>query len=275
MASAEPVASIIMAAGRGTRMRNYQGNKTLLPLIPVSSPFEGSQPLIQNILENLPQGPRCIVVHHHKEAVIKATEKYEPYYCQQKILDGTGGALLACKSFLERVRCKMIIITMGDVPLVRKVTYNKLIDKLESYHMVVLGFAPQDKRQYGLLDVNGQMVRRIIEWKYWKDLSESELRRFSICNSGIYAARRADLLAHLGHLSSCPHEVQKQINGVTGKFDEYFLTDLVEIFREHGKTVGFQTVENPDEVMGVDDLQALTKAQRLYKEMRNGIDRLL
>jgi len=31
-------ASLILAAGRGTRMTGYEGNKTLLPLIPTESP---------------------------------------------------------------------------------------------------------------------------------------------------------------------------------------------------------------------------------------------
>ncbi len=267
MASLEPVASIVMAAGRGSRMKGYQGNKTLLPLIPGYSPFKGTRLFIHNILENLPYGPKCIVVHHDKDQVIKATEKYGLDYCEQETLNGTGGALFACRTFLEKLDCARIIITMGDVPLVKKSTYEKLINKLESYDMIVLGFVPESKRQYGVLQLEKEIVTRIIEWKYWKDLPQTEQDCLTICNSGIYSFRRKDLLEHLGDLSSLAHEVQKEIDGVTVKFNEYFLPDLVEIFNKSGKRVGYEIVEDPDEVMGVDDVEALIKAQELYRQM--------
>ena len=41
MNSANIPASIIMAAGRGSRMKGYAGNKTLLPLVPAEFPFTG------------------------------------------------------------------------------------------------------------------------------------------------------------------------------------------------------------------------------------------
>ena len=268
MTNSSQVASIIMAAGRGSRMENYQGNKTLLPLEPDQNPFEGRRPFIHNILENLPQGPKCIVVHHAKEDVIEATKKYHPHYCEQEILNGTGGALLACKPFLEGLNCSRIIITMGDVPLVQGSTFVNLIDKLDRYNMVVLGFVPESKRQYGLLQLEGDNVKKIIEWKYWKDLSKASQAHLTICNSGIYAMRREDLLLHLTELSSSAHIVQKEINGTTQQFHEYFLTDLVEILYANGKKVGYQIVQDPDEVMGVDDLEALLKVQKLYKERR-------
>jgi len=260
----ESVASIIMAAGRGSRMKNFSGNKTLLPLIPDENPFHGQRPIIHNILDNLPQGPKCIVLHHAREQVIKATEQYQPYYCNQETLNGTGGALLACKGFLENVGCSKIIITMGDVPLVQRSTYRGLVNRLDEYHMVVLGFIPESKRQYGLLQLQGGYVKKIIEWKYWKELPYSVRCKLRVCNSGIYAVRKKDLLEHLADLRSSAHLIQKEVNGVTKSFYEYFLTDLIEIFTNNGKRVGYQLAQNPEEVMGVDDIEALTKAQRLY-----------
>lgn len=268
MTNNSQVASIIMAAGRGSRMKNYHGNKTLLPLIPGHNPFEGRRPFIHNILENLPNGPKCIVVHHAKEEVIQATKKYKPHYCDQKTLNGTGGALLACKPFLEKLNCSRIIVTMGDVPLVQSSTFMDLIDKLDSYDMVVLGFVPESKRQYGLLQLEGALVKKIIEWKYWRNLPQASQANLTVCNSGIYAIKRKDLLGHFADLSSSPHVVQKQINGITQQFHEYFLTDLVEIFSANGKKVGYQIVKDPDEVMGVDDMDALSKVQKLYKARR-------
>ena len=56
------IASIIMAAGRGSRMKGYEGNKTLLPLCPGTSTFEGSHPILLHLLTNLPTGEKALIV---------------------------------------------------------------------------------------------------------------------------------------------------------------------------------------------------------------------
>ena len=110
------VASIIFAAGRGTRMAGYCANKTLLPLIPGESPFDGSRPLIREVLDNLPAGPRGIVVNYLQEEVRRATQAPGISYIPQPVINGTGGALLAAHSFLDSTHADRIIITMGTSP---------------------------------------------------------------------------------------------------------------------------------------------------------------
>jgi hypothetical protein len=56
-------AAIIFAAGYGSRMKGFSGNKVLLPLIPESDPFTGIHPLIVESLGNLPPGPKPSVLH--------------------------------------------------------------------------------------------------------------------------------------------------------------------------------------------------------------------
>jgi bifunctional N-acetylglucosamine-1-phosphate-uridyltransferase/glucosamine-1-phosphate-acetyltransferase GlmU-like protein len=67
-------------------------------------------------------------------------------------------------------------------------------------------------------------------------------------------------------LASRPHKVQKEINGKLREVKEYFITDIVEYMHNDGLPVGFVISENEDEVMGVDDLPALIKAQKIFKE---------
>ncbi|MBT8338547.1 MAG: NTP transferase domain-containing protein, partial [Desulfatitalea sp.] len=83
------IISLIMAAGRGSRMNGYTGNKTLLPLCPVQSQFEGSRPIIEHIIDQLPEGPMALVVHHCKADVIAATGRWNVQYCVQPQLNGT------------------------------------------------------------------------------------------------------------------------------------------------------------------------------------------
>jgi len=244
------VASIIFAAGKGSRMRHFEGNKTLLPLIPDDSPFRGNQLFLTNILEHLPPGPKAVVVH-------------------QPVLDGTGGALLAAKSFIRDTPPDSVIITMGDIPLVKKSTYADLVKGLEKSRFMVLGFQPEDKKQYGLLDVDGDVVRKIVEWKYWKSYSGPDQARLRICNSGIYAARRPDLLKYIDILEIKPHTVMKERDGKLVEIKEYFITDIIELMVRDGLHVGYTIAPDENEVMGVDDLSSLKKAQAIYTKERS------
>ena len=261
-------ASIIMAAGRGSRMKDFEGNKTLLPLVPAGPPFQGSHPILLHIIESLPPGPKAVVVNHKKEEVMEATRSLGLSYCEQPVLNGTGGALLAAGKFIETVDCDGLIITMGDVPLVRTRTYLRLVESLQSQPLTVLGFRPSDKRQYGVLDGDGAKVKRIVEWKYWSVFPRETQDRMEICNSGIYAARRKELIPYLSVLRSRPHVVSKERDGKEIKLEEYFITDLVEFLDHDGKSVGCIVAEDEEEVMGVDDLSALRRAQAKFKQIR-------
>ncbi len=256
-------ASVILAAGRGSRMKGFDGNKTLLPLIPKTSPFDGDRPILMEILRGLPSGPKAVVVHHKKGEVIAATRHLGLTYCEQRELNGTGGALLAAKGFIEKQDWPNVVITMGDVPLVTKKTYHALLARLEDKGLVVLGFRPESKRNYGVLKIQGDRVQRIIEWKYWRAYPEERQKTLSICNSGIYAARRGELLRYLPVLASRPHRVRKEIDGKMVAVEEFFLTDLIEYMDEGGVPLGYEVAPEA-EVMGVDDLGALAKAQEIF-----------
>lgn len=258
-------ASIVLAAGRGSRMKSFQGNKTLLPLVPDASPFKGREPVLLHVLHSLPAGAKAVVVHHDEGAVMDATRGLDLTYCRQPVLNGTGGALLATRDFLKNLRAESVIVTMGDIPLVRPETYVRLVRELRKVPMAVLGFRPEDRKQYGILEVRGDRVTRIIEWKYWRGLPEKSLAFLRICNSGIYAVRKETLLHYLSRLASSPHRVQKEIGGKWIQVEEYFITDMVEFMDNDGVPVGYIQVEDEWEVMGVDDLPALQKAQQIYR----------
>lgn len=247
-------------------MKGFEGNKTLLPLVPNASPYHGTNPILLRVLSSLPPGPKAVVVHHEKEAVMEAAQAWDAVYCHQPVLNGTGGALLAARDFIRGLECDDIIITMGDIPLVRRNTYLRLVNELRAVHMAVLGFEPKDKKQYGILVMTGSRVTRITEWKYWSKLPETARESLTTCNSGIYAARRGVLLHYLEKLASRPHRVKKEIGGKWIHVEEYFITDVVESMTEDGMEVGYVLTEDEWEVMGVDDLSALRRAQTLYRE---------
>jgi bifunctional UDP-N-acetylglucosamine pyrophosphorylase/glucosamine-1-phosphate N-acetyltransferase len=263
------VASIVLAAGKGSRMTGYVGNKTLLPLIPGASTYQGERPLLVEVLHNLPPGPKGIVVHHFADAVRAATEEYTASYILQPDTNGTGGALLAARSFLESVASNTVIITMGDVPLIAAATYQRLLQCLAGHDLAVLAFAPQDRAQYGMLETEGDRVLRITEWKYWSQYSAERQRAMQWCNAGVYAARRPVLLSCLKRLAGRPHRVQKQQGGQWVTIEEFFLTDIVELMNANGGSVGFSLAAE-DEVMGVDTPEVLQRVQELYARRLRG-----
>lgn len=260
------VAAIIMAAGRGSRMKGYAGNKTLLPLVPGASIYEGQNPLLTHIVANLPAGPKAMIVHHCKEDVVKTTRSLSVTYCEQPKLDGTGGAILAAQDFIGSQSCDRFIITMGDVPFVRKETYVNLVHSLTYNDIVILGFRPADKKQYGMLELEGDKVAKITEWKFWKDYAPEVQSTLTICNSGIYAVKKAALIDYLPILASRPQIVRKEVNGQMMDIEEFFITDLIEYMVADGKSVGYHVTDDEIETMGIDDDHALRKAQSIYRK---------
>jgi len=260
----EQTASIVLAAGRGSRMEGFNGSKTLLPLIPKASIYEGEQPILRYILGQLPPGPKGIIVHHCKEEVQTCTRCGVNSYIEQPILNGTGGALLAAHRFIERTSCANVLVTMGDVPLVTPRTYRALIGALAHQSMVVLGFTPEDKKKYGVLETDGGNVLKITEWKIWKDYPAKRREALNICNAGIYAFTRALLLQYLQRLAEAPQKVEKMIDGRVQIIKEYFITDIVGYLTSDGYSVGYQMAADPNETLGVDDPDALRLAQALY-----------
>jgi bifunctional UDP-N-acetylglucosamine pyrophosphorylase/glucosamine-1-phosphate N-acetyltransferase len=261
-------AAIIFAAGFGSRMKGFSGNKVLLPLMPGSDPFNGRHPIIVEIIGNLPPGPKALVLHHRKEEVIGATRDRGVSYCEQPVPNGTGGALIAAKDFLEGVDEERLIITMGDVPFVKRKTYEHLVSSLDDRDLVVLGFKPKERAQYGIVEIEGDEVKRITEWRYWREYPLERQERFGVFNTGIYAARRLPLLSYMRELQKRPHLVQKERGGRMATVEEYFITDLVELMANDGLAVGYTMTEKEQEVMGVDTVEDLMTAQRLFAKRK-------
>ncbi len=261
------IASLIFAAGKGSRMKGYDGNKTVLPLVPEGDDvFKGSRPILISIIEKLPAGPKALVVNHKKEDVIKATSSFGVSYYEQPELNGTGGAMLAAMDFIKNEEYDYLLITMGDTPLVKASTFMELVNSLSDSHISILGFCPGDKKKYGVFDTEGSNVKKIIEWEYWNKYPADEQKRLNICNGGIYAIKKDALLKYLELLSAHPHIVKKERDGKKVEIKEYFITDMVEMMYNDGLKTGYVVAGDENEVMGVDDVDSLKKAQQLFQQ---------
>jgi bifunctional UDP-N-acetylglucosamine pyrophosphorylase/glucosamine-1-phosphate N-acetyltransferase len=117
-----------------------------------------------------------------------------------------------------------------------------------------------------MLEMEGERVAGIVEWKYWSDpqvFSPQRRGKLKYCNAGVYAAGRSALLEYLGKLEEHPHEVLKLREGREVAIKEYFLTDIAEMMHADGLFVAMIATAE-DEVTGVDTPASLEAVQKMY-----------
>ena len=230
--------AIIMAAGKGTRMHSNVP-KVLHEVCGV--------PMVELIVNELKQAgaERIIAVTGFgHDAVEKVLEGQCEFALQEPQL-GTGHAVMQARQ-LENEEGITAVVN-GDAPCVTAQTYTKLLEACEDADMVILTVELEETVPYGRIIRNEDgTVARIVEYK---DASETE-RAVREMNAGMYAFRNKALFEGLKELKN--DNAQK----------EYYITDLVEIFRRKGLTVKALISEDPAEVHGVNDNTELAEANR-------------
>ncbi|PLX46058.1 MAG: UDP-N-acetylglucosamine diphosphorylase/glucosamine-1-phosphate N-acetyltransferase [Deltaproteobacteria bacterium] len=248
-------AAIILAAGKGTRMRSRL-TKVLHPLL--------GRPLLAypiNACRGAGVENVVAVVGHGGEEVRAAFEGWGIRFANQNEQLGTAHAVLAAKEAVGEVEGIALILS-GDVPLIRESTLLALLNahKSSGRKVTLLSMVPDDPKGYGRLLYEGENLVGIVEER---DASP-EQRRLKEVNTGTYAVDLPwlwDALARVG----CDNEQ-----------GEYYLTDIIGMAAKDG-SAGAIKLEDNDEAMGVNDRVQLAEAQRLMRvrvnreHMLNGV----
>lgn len=246
--SSNSVAAIILAAGKGTRMK-ARLHKVLHPL--------GGHPMLGHILSTLePLNPerRVVIVGSGRDQIETFLGGTAQTALQEPQL-GTGHALLQARAALQGFAGDVLIL-YGDVPLIRGETFEALINARRTGGpsgkvpaIAVLGFEAADPGAYGRLklDADGSL-EKIVEFK---DASEDE-RAITLCNSGVMAVDGAVLFDLLDNVDN------------SNAKGEYYLTDIVEIARGKGLMTAVITGEE-EEVMGVNSQAELAAAEAVFQ----------
>ncbi|WP_267348902.1 bifunctional UDP-N-acetylglucosamine diphosphorylase/glucosamine-1-phosphate N-acetyltransferase GlmU [Sphingomonas sp. GM_Shp_2] len=240
-----PVAAIILAAGKGTRMKSDL-HKVLHPI--------AGQSMLLHLLDaagTLSPERTVVVTGAGREQVEAAVAPLGVSTALQAEQLGTGHAVAQAEDALAGFDGDVLIL-YGDVPLVRAETMRAMLERLNAADapaVVVLGFRPANPGAYGRLIVaeGGDRLEKIVEYK---DASDAE-RAVTLCNTGLMAARSADLFALLGRL------------GNDNAAGEYYLTDVVEMS-------GSAAVIEADagEVTGVNSRGELAAVEALWQQAR-------
>lgn len=246
------LASIILAAGKGTRMKSRYP-KVLHKVC--------GQPMVRHVTDAARDAGveyNIVVIGHGAEAVKEVLAGQADFVVQAEQL-GTGHAVMQAEEKLLEFSGDILVLC-GDTPLVTSGTLCRLV----AYHRdqgsaaTVLTAELADPGAYGRIirDENNQ-VARIVEQK---DASAEELAVREI-NTGMYCFRASKLFRALKKIT--PANAQ----------GEYYLTDVLEIFRSAGEQVAGIMVEDSSEIMGINNRLQLAEAEQAMR--RRVLERLM
>ena len=238
------IGAIILGAGKGTRMKSDLP-KVLMPV--------DNKPMIRHIIDTLEElkiKKIVTVIAPDGDAVKKEVHPY-PTCIQEKQL-GTGHAVLSARDEFRGFSGDVLVI-FGDQPLYTKESMKKLLKKrAEGYSVVCMGFTPDDPARYGRLIMDGDNLKRIVEYK---DASDEE-KAIRFCNSGIMCFDGEKLFSILSSISN------------ENAAQEYYLTDAIEIALRMG--LKCSAVECPvEEASAANTLEELALLEELIQKRKN------
>lgn len=244
------VAAIILAAGKGTRMKSG--------LVKVMHEL-GERPLISWSVQaaRLAGAEQVVLVVGHQAETVKeyfAADTQVSFALQAEQL-GTGHAAACARESLAGFNGTVLILC-GDVPLLRHETLVDMLNVHKKRAAVVTVLTTHLDKPFGygrVIKREGGRISRIVEEK---DANEEE-RDVTEINSGIYCVDAGFLFTALSGLKN---------DNAQG---EYYLTDIVKLAADSGKLcLAFSTIDS-SEVMGINDRLQLAEAAAIHRSRIN------
>jgi len=251
------VNAIILAAGKGTRMKS----STIKVLHDISG-----KSILSHVIDTIKAlSIRAIyLVVGYQEDKIKARLNDESLtFVTQKEQLGTGHAVKEVLPFIDPTN-PLTFVLAGDTPLIKASTIEGMLavhEEKKAAATLLTAQMPEPKGYGRIIRSESDAVLAIVEEK---DCTDTQ-RNIREINSGVYIFDTTLLLKHIDDLNSA------------NKQNEFYLTDLVKIFNEEGHLVAAVSVTDPDELLGVNTRQDLAKAYAtmnaavLEKHMNNGV----
>jgi bifunctional UDP-N-acetylglucosamine pyrophosphorylase/glucosamine-1-phosphate N-acetyltransferase len=253
MESTSKLAVVIMAAGKGTRLKSRRP-KVLHEI--------GGKPLLSHVIaaasQIVPPGDIFAVVGHQAEKVKAAVASSGIRFVEQTEQRGTGHAIQCARSAVSGY--ENILVLSGDAPLIKAETLAALV----SFHqarqaaMTLTSAEPAEPTGYGRVIHPSPESVEVINIIEQKMLAPDQLSLREV-NMGLYAFKTAPLLAHLDKLTSNnPH-------------GELYLTDMAQVLHAAGERVVAFHTDNPDELLGANtiaEMMALDASLRIATASR-------
>ena len=248
------IAVVIMAAGKGTRLKSKHP-KVLHDI--------GGKPILAHVIATakkvVPADDIFVIVGHEAERVRKAVADTGVNFVLQADQRGTGHALMVAREALlsgARQKYDQVIVLSGDAPLITAETIQKVSDfhSAQKASMTLLSADLDNPYGYGrvIRKGKGAEVQAIVEEKS----ATPRQRKIREINSGFYAFAAPALYEHIDGLSTAnPH-------------GEYYLTDMAGVFHRARKKVVTIRTADAGEVLGSNtraEMMMLDARMRLAK----------
>jgi bifunctional UDP-N-acetylglucosamine pyrophosphorylase/glucosamine-1-phosphate N-acetyltransferase len=240
-----PIDVVIMAAGKGTRMKSRLP-KVLQRLAGV--------PLVQHVLGTAAQlnARSAVVITGHGadqvEPVVLAPGQALAVQCvRQEPQLGTGHAVQQAVPALADDG--VVVVLSGDVPLTQADTLQALIAQCGGQQLALLTIDMADPTGYGRIVRQGEAVQAIVEHK---DATQAQ-RQIQEVYSGIMAVPARLLKGWLGRIDN------QNVQG------EYYLTDVVKLAVADGVPVVAHKINDPVQVAGVNSPVQLAELERAHQ----------
>jgi bifunctional UDP-N-acetylglucosamine pyrophosphorylase/glucosamine-1-phosphate N-acetyltransferase len=241
---------VVLAAGKGTRMKSDRP-KVLHPVAGLA--------LIDRVLDTATAlGPATLtlVIGHGADAVrVHLAGRAGVGFAVQDPPLGTAHALQQADAALSG-HTGTVVLLSGDVPLLRAATLERLLDAHRQAGAAATVLTGVLERPYGygriVRDAEGAIIRIVEE----RDATRAE-REIQEINSGIWAFDLAPLFDALRSIAA------ENAQG------EFYLTDLVGIYRRRGAPVATLTVDDAQEIRGINSRTELAEVSHIVRQQKN------
>ncbi len=251
------IKSIILAAGKGTRMKS-ETPKVLHTIF--------DKTLVGYVIEAVNKtglvDENFVIVGHQAERVEEFINNN--YDNAKTVLQspqlGTGHAVSMALPYLNDFEGEVIILC-GDTPLITEQTLKEFI---ETHHdkksdLTVMSAIFENPANYGrIIRNNDGSLNSIVEEKD----ANTEQKAIKEINAGIYCLNWAKIKPAFGQLKS---------NNAQG---EYYLTDIIKWANEQKLKVNAHILKNNEEIFGINSKTHLAEASRMLNQriIRNHLD---
>jgi len=236
---------VILAAGKGIRMKSD---------MPKVAHLLAGKPIIERVVttaEHFNPEKILVVVGYKKDVVIDCLSEYDNItFVEQKEQLGTGHAVYITRENFRDFD-GIVIILPGDVPLLKEKTLENLIKVHKEKHAAatVLTVDLDDPAGYGrIVRTDEGYLEKIVEHK---DASEG-IRKIREINTGIFCFDSRELFSVLPKI------------GQDNSQNEMYLTDVLELLRNEGKSVAAVKVNDPVEIAGINSNEQLQELEDQY-----------
>lgn len=244
------IKAVILAAGKGTRMKSETTPKVLHQIM--------GKELLGYVLDNVKDitNEQYVIVGHHAQEVEKYLQKN--YETAKTVLQspqlGTGHAVSMVCPYLENYD-GLVLILCGDTPLIKAQTLKEFIDfhKSTNSDISVMSTMFDNPTGYGrIIRTSDNQVEKIVEEKD----ATPEQKAVKEVNAGIYCLDWAKVKNSFSQLKS---------NNAQG---EYYLVDIISWGRESNLNVNAYVLDDSDEIYGINSRQNLAQAAKILNHRK-------